>query len=110
MKKILISLMALGTLSTATYADCSGGACSSVKIDSILILSNGSITVGTSGTETGLTCAAAGGKYLAIDANAVGKNAMYSALLTAQTTKATLSIRTNDDASACQIAYVFSKS
>ena len=110
MKKILISLMALGTLSTATYAGCNAGACSSVKIESILILSNGSITVGTSGTETGLTCTASGGRYLAIDANSIGKNAMYSALLTAQTTKATLSIRTNDDAGACKITYVFSKS
>ena len=110
MKKLLISLMALGTLSTATYAACNAGACSDVTVDFILVLGNGSITVGTSGTETGLTCAASGGKYLAIPSAAAGKNAMYSALLTAQTTKAKLSIRTNDDAGACTIAYVMSKS
>ena len=103
--------MAVGTLSTGAYAaGCNGGACSNVKINSILILANGSITIGTTGDEKGLTCAAAGDKYLAIDANAVGKNAMYSALLTAQTTKAKLSIRTNDDAGVCKVKYVFSKS
>jgi len=110
MTKTLISLMAMGILSTATYAECNAGACSDVTVDFILVLNNGSITVGTSGTETGLTCAASGGKYLSIPADSVGKNAMYSALLTAQTTKAKLSIRTNDTADACTITYVMAKS
>jgi len=109
MKKILTSLLTFGVLSTSTYANCSGGACSDVTIDFILVLNSGTITVGTSGTEEGLTCTAAGGKYLAIDSAAVGKNAMYSALLTAQTTKKKLSIRLNDTADPCTISYVMSK-
>lgn len=110
MKKILASLLTFSALSTSAYAGCSGGACSDVTIDYILVLNNGTISVGTSGTETDLTCTASGGKYLAISASASGKNAMYSALLTAQTTKKKLSIRLNDTDDACYIAYVMSKS
>ncbi len=110
MKKILASLLTFSVLSTGAYAECSGGACSNVTIDYILVLGSGTITVGTSGTETDLTCAASGGKYLAISASDPGKNAMYSALLTAQTTNKKLSIRLNDTTDACYIAYVMSKS
>lgn len=110
MKKILASLLTFGALSTGAYAECSAGACSDVTIDYILVMSNGTITVGTSGTETGLTCTAAGGKYVAITSTAVGKNAMYSALLTAQTTGKKLSLRLNDTADACTITYVMAKS
>lgn len=109
MKKILASLLTVGALSTGAYAGCTGGACSNVTIDFILVLDNGDITVGTSGDETGLTCTASGGKYLAISNASVGKNAMYSALLTAQTTQKMLSIRLNDTADPCNIAYVMSK-
>jgi len=110
MKKILASLLTAGALSTGAYAECSAGACSDVTVDFILVLTSGTISVGTSGTETGLTCTASGGKYLAITADAAGKAAMYSALLTAQTTNKKLSIRLNDTTDACQIAYVMSKS
>ena len=109
MKKILMSVLAMGLISTTVHAGCNGGACSDVKIDFILVLGNGSISVGTSGTETGLQCAASGGKYLAIPADVAGKNAMYSALLTAQTTGKKLSLRLNDTSAACKIRYVMSK-
>ena len=110
MKKILVSLLTFGALSTTAFAgSCSGGACNSVTVDYILVLNSGTITVGTSGNETGLSCTASGGKYLAISANDPGKNAMYSALLTAQTTKKPVSIRVNDSGN-CKIAYVMSKS
>jgi len=110
MKKLLVSVMTAGVLSTGAYAaGCNAGACSDVTVDFLLILKNGTITVGTSGTETGLTCNASGGKYLAIAANDPGKNAMYSALLTAQTTKKKISLRLNDTATTCKIAYVMSK-
>jgi len=109
MKKLLASLFTISALSTGAYAECSAGACSDVTVDFILVLGSGTISVGTSGTETGLTCTASGGKYLTIATDVEGKPAMYSALLTAQTTKKKLSIRLNDTTDACNIVYVISK-
>jgi len=109
MKKLLATLVTAGVLSTGAYAACSGGTCSNVKIESLMVLTSGTISVGTTGNERGLRCSAAGGKYLAIASNAPGKNAMYSALLTAQTTKKAVSLRLNDTGAACKISYVMSK-
>lgn len=109
MKKLLAIALISSTLSTGAYAECSDGACSNVTIDYLLVMSSGTITVGTSGTETGLTCTASGGKYLEIGKDDIGKNAMYAALLTAQTTGKKLSIRVNDDDAACKITYVMAK-
>ena len=109
MKKLLVSVITAGALSTGAYADCSGGACSNITVDYLMALNSGTIVVGTSGDESGLSCAANGGKYMYIGANVAGKNAMYSALLTAQTTKKQITIRTNDSSSECNIAYIMSK-
>jgi len=82
----------------SVQAECKGVACSDVTVDPLLMLASETIIVGTSGDESKLQCESHGGRSL-IMSNSTGKNVMYSALLTAQTTEKTLSIRLNDTSS-----------
>ena len=107
MKKIIISALAVASIGTSLNAGCTGTTCDQVTITEVLATSWGAITVNTSGTETALSCTPFGGKYLYAAADAAGKNAIYSALLTAQTTKKKVRIDvTADSAGKCQIAYI----
>ena len=106
MKKILIGALMLA-LATNTYADCSAGACSGVKIQNLYAMANGTITVETTGNEKNLNCTSTGNGYVSIAPDAAGKNAIYSLLLTAQTTQKNVYIRVVDNSNLCRINYAF---
>lgn len=108
MKKILTAtLISLGLTSNIYAGACGGLACSQVKITEMMITSWGSITIGTDGDESALSCTPYAGKYSYIAATATGKNAIYSALLTARTTNTPIRIDLVSDTSGnCQISYV----
>ena len=109
MKKLLIAGLATAAMtSMAVAGSCSGTQCNGVKITEILATSAGTITVTTDADESGLTCTTFGGKYVYIAASAPGKNALYSALLTAKTTKNTVRlIMTPDSSGFCQITTLY---
>lgn len=103
MKKIIMSVLALGVLNTSLFADCSGAACTQVDITRLYMTDYGTIFVGTSGTESSLNCSANGGSYLSIRNADIGKNALFSLLLTAQTTKKKIDIGLEDGSPDCHI-------
>ena len=109
MKKLLISALALGTMSTSIYAGCNSNGCYDVTIDRLTITDAGKIVVGTSGNESALACTSPAGVYMTMDNSTVGKNAIFSLLLTARTTKSKISLRIINGSPSCNIAYAFVK-
>jgi hypothetical protein len=111
MKKLLITgLVTAAMTSIAVAGSCSGTQCNYVKITEILATSSGTITVTTDANEVGLSCTTFGGQYMYISATAPGKNALYSALLTAKTTKDLVRlIMTPDSNGYCQITTLYIK-
>ena len=107
MKKILTAtLISLG-LTSSIYATCGNLTCNNVKITEIMATSWGSILIDTDGDESSLTCTPYSGKYTYVAKTAIGKNAQYSALLTAKTTGTPIRVDFVADASGvCQISYV----
>jgi len=103
MKKILLSVLAMGAMSVSAYAACSGATCANVKVTKLYMTAGGTMYVGTDGTEANLDCGGISGVYMSLAEGNVGKNAMYSLLLTAQTTNKSVTIRTAPD---CSIAYI----
>ena len=109
MKKLLIAGLATATMTSMALAgSCSGTQCNGVKITEILATSAGTITVTSDADESGLSCTTFGGKYVYIAASAAGKNALYSALLTAKTTKTPVRfILTPDSSGYCQLTTLY---
>lgn len=109
MKKLLISgLITSAMTSMAVAGSCTGTQCNDVKITQILATSAGTITVTTDATESALSCTTFGGQYVYIAADAPGKNALYSALLTAKTTQSPVRfIMTPDSNGYCQITTLY---
>jgi len=108
MKKILTTaLITLGLTSSIYAGSCGGATCADVKITEIMATSWGSILIGTDGNEANLDCTAYSGMYTYVANSAIGKNAQYSALLTAKTTNTPIRIDyIADSAGICQITYV----
>ena len=106
MKKIFIAGLFI-SLATIVNADCNTGSCSGVTIDNLYAMSNGTIMVETTGNEKNLNCTSYGAGFTSIDPNAAGKNAIYSLLLTAQTTNKNVYIRIVENSVNCRIAYAF---
>ena len=111
MKKLLIaglSVVSMGSMALA--GNCSGTQCNDVLITQVLATSAGTITVTSDADESGLTCTTFGGQYMYVAASAPGKNAIYSALLTAKTTKSRVRfIMTPDSSGYCQITTLYVK-
>lgn len=109
MKKLLIAGLATATMTSMALAgSCSGTQCNSVIVTEILATSAGTITVTSDADESGLSCTTFGGQYVYIAATAPGKNALYSALLTAKTTKTPVRfIMTPDSSGYCQITTLY---
>ena len=103
MKKILMSALALGAITTGSYAACAGTVCGQVDVQRLYITDTGTIYIGTSGVETALNCTAPGDQYLSIRDADVGKNALYSMLLTAQTTKRKIDIGIEAGSADCHV-------
>ena len=107
MKKVLMSVLTLGALSISANAACAGKSCNNVDIEKIVVTQT-TIFVATSGAETSLTnCTPAANVFITLSSTDVSSKAIYSALLTAQTTKKKVKIRTKDTPGAtCQIDYM----
>ena len=106
MKKILMSVLALSTLAVVANAGCSGALCSNVKVTKLYMTAGGTLYVGTDGTESALNCTSPAGKYVSLAEGDVGKNAMYSLLLTSMTTNKKVSIRVVSGSPTCKVQYI----
>ena len=105
MKKILMSALVIGSIGSNAYAGCSGRYCVDVNVESLAVLTTGIVYIATDSTETALTCTPTGDKYIVLQGPE--KNAMYSTLLTAFTTKQKVSIATIDNGTGtCEAQYV----
>lgn len=108
MKKIVFFIL-MTLMPITAQADCAGGSCNNVTIK-MLYITSGVTLVGTSGTETGLTnCVPGDGTYVSLSHGQSSADQIYSALLTAYTTKMNVRIRladTPDNLGQCYIAYV----
>jgi len=106
MKKILMSVLALGTLSASAYAgSCNKTGCNDVTIESMSVRISGAILVATSGDERKLGCTSPAGLYITLQ-DGPGKNAIYSMLLTKQTTGAKATLRITPGSATCSLAFV----
>ena len=111
MKKILLSTIVLGFMVSNAYGICDTTTCIG-KIDKLFMSSGGTLYVGTDGDEKALDCAAGAGNggvsgvYMSLKEGDVGKNAMYSLLLTAKTTGTPVSIRVETGSVDCRVLYV----
>jgi hypothetical protein len=108
MKKQIVSMLAIAGLSVGAYAGgCANTTCDQVSIEEISATAWGTTTVSTDATETSLSCTPFANKFLYIAADATGKNAIYSALLTAKTTGKKVRIDVVSDSNGhCQIASI----
>ena len=93
-------------LPTIVNADCSANACSNVYVDFLYVRANGDVSVGTSGTETGLNCTPGSDVYLRLHKSDQSSDFVYSTLLAAQLANKKVTIRTIGGSSDCQIMYM----
>lgn len=111
MKKILLSVLVLGSMVVGANAGCTTTGCTG-KITKLYMTNTGTLYVGTDGDEKALNCAGGPGNggvsgvYLSLKEGDVGKNAMYSLLLTAKTTNKSVTIRVQEGSSDCRVLYV----
>ncbi len=106
-KKYFVFLVLL--LSTNyVNADCSGNSCNSVYVDLLYVRASGDVSVGTSGTETGLNCTPGGtnGVYLKLYKSDLSSDFIYSTLLAAQMANRQVKIRISEGSSDCHISYI----
>ena len=106
-----MSVLALSTMTMSIYAGCNTTTCTG-KITKLYMTSGGTLYVGTDGDEKALDCAGGAGNggvsgvYMSLKEGDVGKNAMYSLLLTAKTTDKEITIRVQTGSSDCRVLYV----
>jgi len=111
MKKILVSVLALSALTISVNAACDSVSCTG-KVTELYMTSGGTLYVGTDGDEKSLNCAGGVGNggvsnvYMSLKDGDVGKNAMYSLLLTAKTTDKPVTIRIQEGTVDCRVLYV----
>ena len=103
-KKIIFFLIFMS--SDFVYSQCNPDYCWPVYIDKLYVNSNGIIYIGTDGDESVLNCGAVSGVYVTLDLSDPGGDAIYSTLLTAQTTNKKVSIQVADGVTGCPIQYV----
>jgi len=107
MKKVLMSVLVMGAMTVNAAAGCIATGCNNVQITKLYMTSTGTLYVGTDGDETSLACGGISSLYMSLKEGDVGKNAMYSLLLTAKTTKTPVSIRVSNDPE-CKVVYITS--
>ena len=111
MKKVLLSAVALGLMGSSAYAGCTATGCTG-KITKLYMTAAGTMYVGTDGDEKALNCAGGAGNggvsnvYMSLKEGNVGKNAMYSLLLTSKTTGTPVKLRIQENTADCTIYYV----
>lgn len=105
MKKILISILSLGALVSNSYAgSCNATGCNNVKIESISVRLSGAMLIATDGDESVLNCTSPANRYITL-LDGPGKNAIYSMLLTRQTTNKVVTLRITPGSSVCSLAF-----
>lgn len=102
--RVAAAVLALTSASNA-YADCSGVACSNVKITALYVDGVASNWLSTSGTETNLSCTPDSGTLLKLNPSAVKSDWLYSLTLSAYLTQQTVFERTNVSGP-CEVIYV----
>jgi len=107
MKKIIMSVLAMGALSTGAYAACTTSGCSDVGVERFLVSSIGNILVAPVGGLTGVNCTPVLGYYVTINATDPGAKSIYSYLLTAKTTGQNISFAVVDGSATCDVAFVY---
>jgi len=111
MKKTIMSIVALGTMVSIANAGCDTVSCTG-KITELYMTNTGTLYVGTDGDEKSLNCAGGAGNggvsgvYMSLKEGDVGKNAMYSLLLTAKTTGKPVTVRVQEGTADCRVLYV----
>ena len=106
MKKVLMSVLAMGTMTIAANAGCVASGCYSVTIDELLVTNTGNIFIATDGIESALNCTSPGNVYMVLDGANAGQKMMYSLLLTSKTTNKPVTIRIEEGTSNCRVSYV----
>ena len=104
--KILFGAILLTALSSFVYADCTGGSCTSVKVESMQIDLSGVIYIQTNGNEAALNCRPEAGVFLKLKATTDGGKNIYSGLLSAQARDQRVDVRIIDNVSPCEVSYV----
>jgi len=108
MKKILMSALAISGLTIGANAACNNTGCWDVTVTKLFVVDDGKILVELDNAATLPTnCDPFAGKFLTLT-NTEGQKAMYSLLLTAQTTKKKVSMKTGSGYG-CKIQYTFIK-
>lgn len=107
MKKVLMSLLAIGAMTISANAACTTTGCSDVGVDRFLVGSTGNILVAPVGGLTGVNCTPVLGYYVTIQAADPGAKAIYSYLLTAKTTNQNISFAVVDGSATCDVALVY---
>ena len=105
MSRLIFGLILMAA-SFVANAVCGPTGCANVYVDRLYVNASGVIYVGTSGDEALLSCSAVSSVYVTLGITEIGANAIYSALLTAQTSNKLVSIRTFDNSVGCNISYV----
>ena len=111
MKKVLLSALVLSGMVVGANAGCAATGCTG-KITKLYMTNTGTLYVGTDGDEKALNCAGGPGNggvsgvYMSLKEGDVGKNSMYSLLLTAKTTNKDVTIRIQDGSPDCRVLYV----
>jgi len=111
MKKIIMGTLAIASIVTMANASCTATGCTG-KITKLYMTNTGTLYVGTDGNEKALNCAGGAGNggvsnvYMSLKEGDVGKNAMYSLLLTAKTTGQPVSVRVQTGTADCRVLYV----
>ena len=103
--KIFVVFSLVLTASTV-YADCAGVSCTLVKINRLVVYTNGDVQINTDGDESLLSCDAGTYGYLTLKKDSSNFNAVYSFLLTAKTVDKTINRIRVTGAGLCEIAYV----
>lgn len=101
-----LSVCLLFLISNFTFANCGTNSCDTVYVEKLYITAAGTVYIGTSGTETSLACVAESGIYLTLALNTPGADAIYSALLTAQTANKKVFIRVDEAVAGCKVLYM----
>jgi len=106
MKKLLTAALAMTTLTITAQAACSGTSCIGVDVTRLYMTNAGTLYIGTSGEESALNCTSPANVFLSVKDSDVGKNAIYSTLLTAKTTKTPVTIGIQAGTPDCRVLYV----
>ena len=105
MKKLIIGVLAVSAISTGSYAKCVAGSCAGT-VEKLYMTAGGTMYVQIEGDASKLNCTPPGGVYLSLKEGDVGKNAMYSLLLTAKTTGKPITVRIVEGSTDCRVAFV----